>query len=101
MTAKRAPSLVASVRQAVAGMAWLKPTDQAVVDLALKYAAQIDKALASGDPIAATKALYLGPHLLKALQTLGGAPAERQALDIEGAANGTLAQLRALRGGAA
>lgn len=92
-----AEGLRGSVEGSVAQMSWLKPTDQAAVDLALAYAGRIDEALASGDGVEVTKALYLGPHLLNTLRALGGAPAERKALGAEEAVGGKLAQLRAVR----
>lgn len=50
--------------------------DHAVVDLALRYAVQIDAGIDAGGQDA-TKALYLGPHLLNALRALGCAPDAR------------------------
>lgn len=94
-------TLVESVNGATTAMSWLKESDQAAVSLAKEYAARIDAAIASGDEEMATKAMYLGPHLLNTLRALGGAPAERKALGVEEEAHGKLAQLRALRGGAA
>lgn len=47
--------------------------DQALVDLAVRYALQIDAGINAGGQ-AATKALYLGPHLVKALERLGCTP---------------------------
>lgn len=47
--------------------------DQALVDLALRYAMRIDKGIDEGGQ-AATKALYLGPHLLNTLRELGLTP---------------------------
>lgn len=88
-----------SVEGAVASMTWLKPSDQAVVDIALVYADRIDGALAKESGPNVTKALYLGPHLLNAIRALGGAPAERKALGAEEPVNGKLAQLRAVAGG--
>lgn len=85
-------SLQKSVEQATAAMTWLKPSDQALVALAVTYAAEIDKA---GDDLRAIG--YLGQNLMGALRALGGAPAERKALDIEGAVSGRLAELRAAR----
>jgi len=91
--------LTASVRASVDAMSWLKPSDQAAVDLALTYARRIDEALALADGQEVTKALYLGPHLLNTLRALGGAPAERKALGSEEAVGGKLAQLRKINGG--
>lgn len=89
-------TLVESVETSVAGMSWLKPTDQAAVDLALTYAARIDEAIETGEGQEVTKALYLGPHLLNTLRALGGTPAERKALGTEEAVGGKLAQLRSV-----
>ena len=86
-------SLVESVRRSIAAMTWIRPADQAAVDLALSYALRIDEAVASGEG----QALYLGPHLLKTLAELGGTPAGRKALDIREETRGKLAALRALR----
>lgn len=85
-------SMQESVEQAVAAMSWLKDSDQAVVALAIKYAGEIDKA---GDDQRAVG--YLGQQLMGALRSLGGMPAERKALDVEGAVGGRLAELRAAR----
>lgn len=89
-------SLSDSVSTSVEAMTWLKPSDQAAVDLALAYAARIDEALAEGEGQEVTKALYLGPHLLNTLRALGGAPAERKALGAEESVGGKLAQLRSV-----
>jgi hypothetical protein len=94
-------ALRASVEASVAEMSWLTPTDQAAVDLALTYADRIDDALATESGSEVTKALYLGPHLLNTLRALGGAPAERKALNAEEAVGGKLAQLRSVNGGQA
>lgn len=96
-----APRLSETVDAAVAAMHWLGAADAATVALARSYAAQIDEAVASGDDEAAAKAHYLGPHLLNTLRALGGTPGDRKALNVEEEARGKLAQLRALRGGAA
>lgn len=81
-----------SVEAAVAEMAWLKPSDQAMVALAVRYAAEIDKV---GDDQRAFG--YLGQNLMAVLRSLGGAPAERKVLDVEGVIGGHLAELRAAR----
>lgn len=51
----------------------VEPKHQALVDLAVRYAIQIDAGIDAGGQ-EATKALYLGPHLLKALEALGLTP---------------------------
>ena len=58
----------------------LIPADVAARTLALTYAGAIDDAWLSGDPLAITKALYLGPHLLRCLESLGATPAGRAAI---------------------
>lgn len=74
-------SLADSVRRSVdARGPLITGEDRAVVDLALRYARQIDAGIAEGGQDA-TKALYLGPHLLKALGALGCTPEARG--DIE------------------
>src|SRR5699024_5261074 len=62
-------TLADSVARAVARMSWLTDTDQATVDLAMRYAYQIDAALERGGQDA-TKGMHLGPHLLRTLDTL-------------------------------
>ncbi len=88
-------TLTQAVREAVAAMPWLAPSDGAAVDLALTYAAQIDAVMAEGDSQSVTRALYLGPHLLNTLRAIGGTPLERKVLDIDEPAGGKLAQLKA------
>lgn len=80
-----------AVRSAVAAMTWLRPSDQAMVELALAYARQID---AAGDDRSVG---WLGPHLANALRSLGGTPADRRSLGVEDAVRGKLAELRAAR----
>lgn len=95
---RRRPDLVRSVQDAVEQMSWLTPADQANVDLALRYAHQIEDAAASGDEQLASKMIgWLGPHLHNTLKSLGGAPAERKALDLAAPVKGRLAELRAAR----
>lgn len=82
--------------------------DGALVDLALRYAHQIDAGVQTGGQDA-TKALYLGPHLLKALGALGCTPESRGVCNIpeaDGPARGPaavedeLGAMRRKRGGA-
>jgi len=68
-----------AVEDAVASLP-LVPADVAARVLALTYAGAIDDAWLSGDPLAITKALYLGPHLLRCLESLGATPAGRAAI---------------------
>jgi transketolase C-terminal domain/subunit len=81
-----------SVDAAIAQMTWLRPSDYAMVTLALKYAQQMDNALDDHKAVG-----YLGQQLHAVLRSLGGSPAERKALNIEGEAGGKLAELRAAR----
>lgn len=69
-----ADSLAASVLRCVkAAGDTIGEKDQAVVDLAVRYALQIDAGINAGGQDA-TKALYLGPHLVNALKELGLTP---------------------------
>lgn len=86
-----------SVRDATGAMSWLRPADEAAVSLALTYAANIDAALETGDEEKITKALFLGPHLLKLLGEIGGTPRGRLLLEVKEDAGGKLAAVRNLR----
>ncbi len=98
MAERRKPNLVTSVRKTVRSMHWLTPADQASVDLAIRYAVQIEEAAASDNAHERTKMLgWLGPNLLSTLKSLGGTPAERKALGVEIEAVDALAELRARR----
>ncbi|QDQ97974.1 terminase small subunit [Tomitella fengzijianii] len=89
--------LAASTARAVARMTWLTDTDQATVDLAMRYAHQIDAALERGGQDA-TKGMHLGPHLLRALDTLGGTPAGRKAIESgDDSPTSALARMRSAR----
>jgi len=81
-----------SVDAAIAQMHWLKPSDYAMVTLALKYAQQMDSAHDDARAVG-----YLGQQLHAVLRSLGGSPAERKALNLEGASDGKLRELRAAR----
>ncbi len=84
-------TLTEAVTAAMGEMPWLKPSDGAMMALALSYAAQIDAA-------ADAKAVgWLGPHLGNVLRSLGGAPGDRKALGLDEAVRGQLAVLRASR----
>lgn len=73
-------SLAASVMRAVQSRGdEVTDADGAAVDLALRYAHAIDAGIEAGGQ-AATKALYLGPHLMKNLAELGCTPAGRAAM---------------------
>lgn len=95
-----AETMVESVARSVASRrADLKDEDQAAVDLAMRYALQIDAAIARGGQDA-TKGLYLGPHLLKTLAELGCTPVGRVTLaGGSGAALQTGGKLAARRAG--
>lgn len=92
------PSLVDSVTAATRAMHWLDDSDQAMVDLAIRYAQRIEEAAAEGGDQSFKMVGWLGPHLANTLKSLGGAPAERKALGVERAVKGRLAELRAARG---
>ena len=83
-----------SVDAAIAQMDWLKPTDYAMVTLALTYARQIDLAVDDARAVG-----YLGQQLHGVLRSLGGSPAERKTLNVGAKANGKLTELRAARAG--
>lgn len=91
--------LLDSVTASTGAMTWLTPTDSAAITLACAYAKRIDAAISSDFGEEITKALYLGPHLLNTLRALGGTPAERKSLGIEGKVSGKLAELRAVSSG--
>lgn len=78
-------SLAESVRMSVGAAEGLIEADLAAVDLAVSYASAIDEALDDGDPALITKALYLGPHLLKTLESLGLTPAGRKSAPVKAA----------------
>lgn len=89
-------TLLESVRAATrpSVMPWLKPSDQAMVAMALHLAATIDDAVEAGRGEAAG---WMYPHLANMLKSLGGAPAERRALGAKDVGGGKLAGLRAAR----
>ena len=95
MPPRRRPDLVRSLNRAVAEMRWLTPTDQALVDLARRYAWQIEEAV--GTPDEGKMVGWVGPHLVNALKALGGTPAERAALGVDQVVKGRLAELREAR----
>jgi hypothetical protein len=76
------------VREATDAMDWLEPSDQAVVEVALRYARAIEEA----DDVKTMG--WIGPHLINALRLLGGAPAERKSMGSGRPVNGRLAELR-------
>jgi hypothetical protein len=82
----------ASVDAAIAQMTWLKPSDYALVTLALKYAREMDSETDGARTIG-----YLGQQLHIVLKSLGGAPLERKALAVEEGGGGALADLRKAR----
>lgn len=92
------PNLVTSVRRAVKAMHWLEESDQASVDLAIRFAKDIEAAAESGDLVHTSKVLATaGRELMAVLRSLGGTPAERRALNVERQAKSRLAEIRALR----
>lgn len=70
-------TMVEAVREAIDARAeGILKCDQGAVELAMKYAEQIDEGMSMGGQLA-TKSLHLGPHLLKVLSTLGCTPEAR------------------------
>lgn len=99
-TRTREPNLVRSLTQALKQMPWLTEADQPAIDLAYKYAWQIQDAQANGTTQQAEKALgWLGPHLFGILKELGASPQARKALKAVKEDGGRLAELRNSRSG--
>jgi len=88
-------SLAEAVEASFEQMPWLRSADTAAMELARKYAARIDEALATGEGQEVTKALYLGPHLLNTMRELGGSPQARKAMQSSDPVGGALASIRA------
>jgi hypothetical protein len=121
---ERAPDLRDAVREALAKMTWLGPTDAGVMALAQRQAEEIEKAVERADMYAdllrdsagdmsvykrlqkleamcdLTKTVgWLGPQLQGVLRDLGGTPRVRAELGAEKKVGGRLAQLRAAPAG--
>lgn len=117
---RTAPDLRESVRTSIAGMTWLEPADQALADLALALADQIESAQARADELerlvveadgeaglikrlrlleeqcgVAKMVGWLGPQLQIALKDLGGAPSARRSMTADKPVGSRLAELRA------
>lgn len=117
---KKAPDLRDAVADAINGMAWLKPSDDAIKALALKYADEIEAAVDRAEEFAAlrreliedpsaykrlqkleadcnaTKTIgWLGQQLQGVLRDLGGTPVARKAMKSDQPVGGRLAHLRA------
>jgi hypothetical protein len=100
-------------------MTWLSPSDKALAALAMRIAAEIEKAVDRADELAAlyreaagdkdiykrldklsamcdvAKAVgWMGPQLQAALRDLGGTPAARAAVKGDKPVEGRLAQIR-------
>lgn len=114
------PDLREAVERALDDMTWLKPSDDGLMALARKYAAEIEKARdrlteledlygeSRGDMSVikrlqkleamcdVTKTIgWLGPQLQGVLRDLGGTPTARAAMKPDKPIGGRLAQLRA------
>lgn len=92
-----ARNLVEIVREATTkeNMPWLKDSDQAMIELAVKTAQAIEDAAAGDDAAAAMKAVgWLGPQLQNCLKSLGATPMDRKALTHAPQTEGRLAELR-------
>ena len=96
-------TLEQAVTESIGQMPWLTAADTGAKALAYAYARQIDAAVGpeAGEVSGyeATKALYLGPHLLNALRALGGTPDGRAQLDVTQAVEGALSGIRNKRPG--
>lgn len=113
------PDLRVSVQTALADMAWLQASDEALRTLALRLAGEIELAVEraelfgdvreefGGDPSMykrlqrleamcdVTKTVgWLGPQLQGVLRDLGGTPAARKAMQADKPIGGRLAQIR-------
>ena len=122
--ARSVPDLRTAVRDALAKMPWLGPSDEAMKALALRQAEEIEKAVdraaefadlrreLAGDPLVykrlqkleamcdLTKTVgWLGPQLQGVLRDLGGTPAVRKAMQPDKPIGGRLAELRAAASG--
>lgn len=83
--------LETQVQKSIGEMPWLTEADNGMITLALQYAKRIDNALRIADnlpgdataQVNATKALYLGPHLVNCLKELGGTPGSRLELEAK------------------
>lgn len=77
----------------------VREVDAALIEAGRKIADRVDAAVASGDGMETTKALYLLPHMVNVLRELLATPASRQAAGIAGrtAKESKLAQLRTIQ----
>jgi hypothetical protein len=77
----------------------LPQRDSALIKTGRTILDQIDAAVATGDRVEVTKALYLTPHLLNILRELLATPAARKAagLNDEDQVGGKLAKLRSTK----
>lgn len=92
------PNMVRSLSTTLKNMPWLTEADQPAIDLAYKYAWQIEDAKTNGTPHQADKMLgWLGPHLFGVLKELGATPQARRALRQVREDNQRLEELRAGR----
>lgn len=91
-----------ALREAFDGSAATSPhvqaIDQGLIEAGRKIADRVDAAVASGNGLETTKALYLLPHMVNVLRELLATPASRQAAGLAGKAvrESKLAQLRAV-----
>jgi len=77
--------LSAAVERALGAATWLTDADEATKELARRYAALVDSALASGDLEAINRAhAVAGPNLQKTLTSLGLNPEARKELGVKG-----------------
>lgn len=79
-----------------------RDVDAALVEAGRKIADRVDEAVATGEGVEVTKALYLVPHMVNVLREMLATPASRTAAQSAAPAQptsgGKLAQLRAVQG---
>ena len=93
--------LGAAVEKSLEAATWLSPADEATKELARRYAALVDDAVAAGEPDAINRAhAVAGPNLQKTLTSLGLNPEARKELGVKGEAQEVdpIDELKAKRG---
>ena len=93
--------LGAAVQKSLEAATWLSAADEATKELARRYAALVDDAVALGEPDAINRAhAVAGPNLQKTLTSLGLNPEARKELGVKGEAQEVdpIDELKAKRG---
>jgi|SRR5690242_2696631 len=79
--------LSSAVQKSLEAATWLTEADEATKELARRYAALVDDAVALGEPDAINRAhAVAGPNLQKTLTSLGLNPEARKELGVKGEA---------------